>query len=79
MTVWYHCDGPDCLVAMTRNERRIAITVEEPEKPFDLNTLEEGELPLIDATITIYGDGDFHFCSDACLTSWAFTRSVEEA
>lgn len=78
MTVRYHCDGPDCERQMGRDERRIAITVDEPTPPFDPNNLADDEMPMIDTTITLYGDGDFHFCSDACLTSWAFARHMEE-
>lgn len=78
MTVKYHCDGPDCEIQMGRDERRIAITVEEPQEPFDPSQLEDGEYPLIDTMITLYGDGDFHFHSDACLTNWAMARALDE-
>lgn len=82
VTVRYHCDGPDCSRQMTRQERRIAITVEEAVQ--HLRTIEFdddgnfGPLPEIE-TYDMYSDGDFHFCCDTCLTGWAMARALDEA
>lgn len=80
MTVKYHCDAPDCDRQMGRDEARLAITVEEaPTPPFDPAQLEDGEYPMIETEFSIYSDGDFHFCSDPCLTSWAMIRALDGA
>ncbi len=75
MTVRYHCDGPDCVSTMTRDQPRLALTAENPTPPFDPN--EGGEFPLIETSFEFFSDGDFHFCSDACITGWAYARHLE--
>lgn len=81
MTVKYHCDGPECSDTMTRKERRIAITLEEPapEPRWCDPAEDDGPLPEIEIEVMeFYSDGDFHFCSDACLTAWAMSRALDQ-
>lgn len=82
MTVRYDCDGPDCARRMDRSAPRLAITVEEGEKPLmrTWDPDDDDELPEVSIeTLDFYNDGDFHFCSDSCLTSWAMARALDQS
>lgn len=75
MTVRYHCDGPDCERTMGRSDKRIAATIE----PHEFKEPEMDDDGQYRATVDIYvGDGDLHFCSNACLASWGMTQHIDQ-
>lgn len=81
MTIRYDCDGPDCEKRMGREDARLAITVEKGSQPVQVwDPADDGPLPEIEieTNFAFYSDGDFHFCSDSCLTSWAMARALDE-
>jgi len=74
MTVCYRCDGPDCDRSMARDEGRLALTLEEPSPP-PSDVVDD--VAYVES-FSYYQDGDFHFCSDSCLTSWAMVRALDD-
>lgn len=78
MTIAYRCDGPDCSTLMDEDTTKIALTVEKKIEPQSMEPDEDGIFPVIE--IASFGMmNDTHFCSMACLASWAMTKHLEEA
>ena len=83
MTIRYHCDGPDCDKQMEPREPRLAIKVENgppDEITHELDPDMDPEVIALELQVDFDAmfTGDFHFCSEPCLTGWAFARSLEE-
>ena len=78
MTIRYHCDGPDCDKQMQPREPRLAIKVENGPPSVDISAVGDDDEVWLDIEVDGLFSGDFHFCSEPCLTGWAFARSLEE-
>lgn len=68
VTKFFHCDGPDCDEQMREDDPKLSLTVPEPD-------LDDDPLELR-VDLDLHFDGDRHFCSDACLSAWAFGRGI---
>lgn len=78
MTVAYRCDGPDCEIVMDDERWKIGLTVENKIVPQSMEPDEDGILPVIEFH-AIGMMNDSHFCSMACLASWAMSKHLDFA
>ncbi len=71
MSAVFKCDC--CEQYLTEDDSRIALDVVGPMTPVEPN--EDGVIEL--RPINFFAQGQHHFCSMACLSSWAMGRALE--
>lgn len=87
MTIQFKCDGPGCSRVLSKDERRIGLSVHEPPTPLTPMTFDPDDDPegLRVATVDLVNTFDFeigdlkdkHFCSEPCLVSWGYSEQLE--
>lgn len=80
MTTILQCDGPDYPVQLGPTAHHIALAVEgeEPGQALPIATNEDGEEIEL---LSYWSPGAFvpdrHFCSMACLATWAMRQHID--
>lgn len=77
VSTFLQCDNTDCAKTFRFEDHHIALNVEGT--PPSSVSVEGDEITLL----AMWDDGSFvastHFCSMACLASWAMAQHLEEA
>ena len=76
MTLLYRCDG--CEQVLSEDKSRYAVDFLDYSPAIEGSDGLSGEAEEV-ALLSVALDAEFHFCTPACLASWAFSREIDPA